>query len=471
VISHRQRIAIVLVLLGVAAGLRLHGISRQSLWFDEAATVHIVGLPFAEMIERIKTDERTPPLHYLILYAWTRAFGNSEMSVRLPSAIAGTAAVGILYLLVRNLFGGTEAIFAILMLALSRYHINYSQEARAYSLLLFMSLWSCCLFTRLMHYPTRRIEAAYVIVTALLLYTHLYGVFTLLAQHVAYIAAPAVQRISLRRWVFLSAAVVALFSPWIPAAITWTRSVSGGGTFWVRPMTLGAIPQAYRLYAGSCSLLALISLLVLIALWRRHERLGRVLFLALATLPVVIPVIASVLGKPTFADRYGIAASAGLFALAAAGLIAIGGRIPAVFGAMLIGGLSITSNASDWEKPDWRGAGRYLTANLRRGDVAVVNRKIGTYLYDYYVHRPDVRRIGFDGPAIPGSFDHVWLIVHSDVVTPQQIIERGGWRVLSHRRFGSPVAAPIDVYELEAATAPAHSPSPSAAIRPTTHSP
>jgi uncharacterized membrane protein len=477
VTSGQHRIALVLILLGAAA-LRLHGIGRQSLWFDEAATVHIVGLPFGQMMERIKSDERTPPLHYAILYAWTRVFGNSEVSVRLPSAIAGTATVAMLYLLVRELFGVTEAALAALMLALSRYQINYSQEARAYSLLLLMSLWSCYLFARLMRRPTWRAEVAYLIVTALLLYTHLYGVFTILAQHVAYFieyrTAPRTDRIPPRQWLLLNAAVLTLFVPWIPTAVTWTRSIGGGGTFWVKPMTPAAIAHAYRLYAGSWIALILLLTLAIVALWRRRERFGESLFIALAAAPVAIPVIVSSLGKPTFTDRYGITAPAGLFALVAAGLGCIPWRTGQLLCLGAICGLLQAGNASEWDKPDWRGAGAYLTANLRAGDVAVINRKIGTYLYDYYVHRADTRRIGFDSTAVPGSFERVWLIVHSDVVTPQQIIERGRWRVLSHRRFGSPAAAPVDVLELqsaEASTPPAPSPPPSVATPPTTRSP
>jgi uncharacterized membrane protein len=62
--------------------------------------------------------------------------------------------------------------------------VNYAQEARAYALMLLLALWSCELFVRLIERPpTRRREVAYVIVTALLLYAHLYGIFVIAAQH------------------------------------------------------------------------------------------------------------------------------------------------------------------------------------------------------------------------------------------------------------------------------------------------
>src|SRR4051812_25962658 len=87
-----HQIALVSILL-LAAALRIWGIDRQSLWFDEAATVHIIRQPLPRMFDLIKSDERTPPLHYVVLHVWIKLFGDSEFSLRLPSAIAGVAAV------------------------------------------------------------------------------------------------------------------------------------------------------------------------------------------------------------------------------------------------------------------------------------------------------------------------------------------------------------------------------------------
>jgi hypothetical protein len=253
--------------------------------------------------------------------------------------------------------------------------------------------------------------------------------------------------------------VLALFAPWIPTTIAWTRSITTA-FFWVQRMTFADLARAYELYAdrGRC--------------WRArrardrrpHARrgiataAGRVLMAALATLPVLVPGVASILSKPTFTDRYAIAAPAGLYALAAAGIAAIPwtiGRVVVILGLCI---LSLTGRASDWSKPDWRSAGAYLAKNMAPGDVAVVNRKIGTYLYDYYVRsaRPEMRPRGFDSEAIPLSLplppgQHVWLIVHSEFVTAQQIAARGPWRVLSDLQLGSGKKM-IEIMELEDAS-------------------
>lgn len=245
----------------------------------------------------------------------------------------------------------------------------------------------------------------------------------------------------------MNVAVVALFSPWIPTTVRWARSVHT--EFWVSPMTWAEIPKAFRTYAGSWPLLVALMLLALIGLLRTRGNWKRGLLMALALLPVVVPVGMSVLGKPTFTDRYGIVAPAAMYALAAAGAIASKWRAARVAVVMVLMALSLAGAGTGYRKPDWRGAGEYLSRHMRPSDIAVVNRKNATYLYDYYVRRPDVRRIGFDGTAIPLSLPlppgrRVWLILHGGGATAEQILARGPWRVLSQHH---PYA--VDIYELE----------------------
>jgi mannosyltransferase len=462
---------LILVPLIIAAILRLDGIGRQSLWFDEAATVHIAKQPAEQMLERIRTDERTPPLHYVILHDWIKLFGDSELSVRLPSAIAGTAAVWMLYLLVRRLFDSSDAGFwpaylAAVLLAISPYQVEYAQEARAYSLMLLLGIWSCERFVALTHHRTPLREASYVIVSALLLYTHLYGVFALAAQHVAYAFWLGRVRGTLppRRWLALNAAVAALFAPWVPTAIAWTRSVATAD-FWAhaRPATWADIIHTYRLYAGSgLMFLALAALATYAMLRLRGWRTTLVLPATLAVLPVVVPVALSVLTKPTFADRYGLLAAAGLFTLAAVGLVAIPNRWGRVTAVIVLCVLTTGARGTGYIKPDWRSAGRFIAATVQPGDAVVINRKNATYLYDYYVKRPDPplpRRSGFDGEAIPLSLPldppdrKVWLVLHGDLVTIDQILARGPWRVTAKHPFYG-----VQVFELSVETSPATTP-------------
>src|SRR6476619_1564636 len=112
-----------IVILILAAGLRLWGINRQSLWFDEAVVASVALLDTREVIPTIQWAEKTPPLHYFLVHFWVKLFGASETSIRMPSVIAGVASVGLMYLLLKRLCGEWAAVAGALLLAVSAYHI------------------------------------------------------------------------------------------------------------------------------------------------------------------------------------------------------------------------------------------------------------------------------------------------------------------------------------------------------------
>jgi 4-amino-4-deoxy-L-arabinose transferase-like glycosyltransferase len=432
--AHRIALAAVLLL---AAGLRFAELNRQSIWFDEAASIHIATRPtLDEMMTRIRADERIPPLHYIVLRYWIKVFGDSEISVRLPSALASIAAVWAMYSLVRRLFGPGEGLIAPLLLAVSRFQVIYAAEARSYSLMLALGLFSCNLFVQMTQRRCRKRKLSYVLITTALLYAHLYGLFVIGAQWIAYLLSDK-SKLPWRGWLALNAAVLALFAPWIPTAIEWTRSVAGG--LWAQPATPYDIVAAYCHYTGSAAMAIVLAVFAVFAIVRTRDRRRLALLIALATLPVIVPIVISILTKPNFAPRYAILAPAGLYALAAVGVWSLP-RVPSRYlvTALLVV-LSLFGRESEFIKPDWRGAAGFINRAIRPGDVVVINRKLATYLYDYYVRRPDVRRIGFDSVTIPLSddmvYERVWLVVHSDRVKPQEIIRSGRWQVISKYTF------------------------------------
>lgn len=432
------------LILLLAAALRLYGIGDESLWFDEAAGVRIVRQDFSTMLASIKDDERIPPLHYLILHGWVRVFGHAEWSVRLPSALAGVGAVWVLYLLTRRLVGVVPALVAALLIAVAPFQIQYAQEARSYSLMLLLSLASCLLFVRLLdaEKPKARFDAAYVLLSAAALYSHLYALFTLIAQAFTY----AVEWLrsdkplfGLRRWVVAQMGIGALFLPWLPITIRWARSVSSG--FWVPPMTFGDLFATYATYAGG-SIVALLLLALAAAGGFAQRRNGRglTLLLSLAALPVVVPIIVSILTKPTFTPRYGIVAPAALYALAGCGVAALRNRVAQSVVAVALAASSLQGMSAIPDKPDWRGLVAHVERVARPGDYIVMTPRRSTYLYDYYSKRPDVTRKGLDSGAIPLSLPldagvRVWFIYEPDVFDPKEVLERGRWNVRSTRKF------------------------------------
>lgn len=115
----------------VALLLRLANLGGKSLWIDEGFSVHESRLP-ASAIWAGTDEPNHPPLYYLLLHYWP--FIRTEFSLRLPSALASTGAVVVLYLIARRLFDQRLALTSAAILAVSPLDIWYAQEARMFAL-------------------------------------------------------------------------------------------------------------------------------------------------------------------------------------------------------------------------------------------------------------------------------------------------------------------------------------------------
>jgi mannosyltransferase len=464
-------LAITLILL-LAAALRINCLSHDALWGDEITTVLLARMPLTDLIKTNIVWENIPPLHHLILHFWIKLFGDSEYSVRMPSVLAGIAGVWITCILIRRLLGMRIALTAALLLAVNPMHIAYSQECRSYTISVLLGLAATDIFIRLLRRPTQRLHVAYVLLAALGLYAHLYGLFIILAHHIIYwlqftrsFRNKRPLRLRPRPWIVDNLAAASLFAPWAPIVLKWTRAVAKN--FWVREVTFDDVARSYYIYAGSRAVLFIMTALIVLAIarWRRSRRmrLGISMLLAILLVPVIVPVTLSVLTHPTFAPRYGIIAAVAMCSLAAAGIVAL----PRWLGLITVITLAILSPfgaAANIYRENWHAVADFLNQKMRPGDLAVVHARGGTRLYDYYIHRPDVPRRGTDAGTIPVTLPldgrRVWLVHYSPWYPLNSFVTRGNLRI--DRRL---VTEGIIVVELT------DEPSPSPATRPSSPSP
>jgi mannosyltransferase len=122
---------------------------NQSIWLDEA--INILGVKQYSLIETITVYSLVdfhPPGYFVLLWIWTRIFGFSEISVRLPSVFFGVLTIYLIYHIGKNLFSHKIGLVSAILLALHPLHIYYSQEARPYAFAAFtVSLNFFCFLT------------------------------------------------------------------------------------------------------------------------------------------------------------------------------------------------------------------------------------------------------------------------------------------------------------------------------------
>ena len=163
-----------LIIIVLALGLRLYELDTESLWADEAFTIHHAQLQnWSQFIQRISTTEAAPPGHYLLLHYWIQWFRNSEFSVRFPSVIFGVLSVVVLLVIVRRLWNEQVAVLSGLFMSTSMLQVLFSQEARLYSLFTFLVLLSAYFFMNVMVNERKKASfLAYVITISAAFYVN-----------------------------------------------------------------------------------------------------------------------------------------------------------------------------------------------------------------------------------------------------------------------------------------------------------
>jgi len=133
-------------ILTIALFLRFYQLGQECLWIDEVSSVDQALRPLPELFSGFLRG----PLYYFLLHLWIKLFGLSEFSLRFPSAIFGITSVYLTYRIGKTMFNRFVGQVSALLLAVSPFHIFFSQEVRHYSLWVFLTLLSNFIFLKLL---------------------------------------------------------------------------------------------------------------------------------------------------------------------------------------------------------------------------------------------------------------------------------------------------------------------------------
>ncbi|MCK4546895.1 MAG: glycosyltransferase family 39 protein [Candidatus Eisenbacteria sp.] len=202
-----------LIVIGLA--LRLYRLGSQSLWIDEVLTFGDAGLIYQEhtFLGSLLRNLHGP-LYSLVFYGTWQLSGLNEFWLRFPSAVAGTVTLGAMYALASAVYDRHTAWWAVLLLALSPFHIWYSQEARNYSFVVLFVTLSMLFLHRFVTGGTARSWVNYVWTTAAALLSNLSCFLLLAAQGAIALVGGGSRR---RLWSLLPAGLVLILIllPWL----------------------------------------------------------------------------------------------------------------------------------------------------------------------------------------------------------------------------------------------------------------
>ena len=133
-----RRWALVLALLALA--LFMTGIDAKSIWWDESLSLFRAQRSVSYILSNrlnigmALTIDQHPPFYFILLHGAIRLFGESDLALRLPSALAAALTVPLLYALGKRLANAQIGLLAALWGALSPLYLWYAQEVRMYTL-------------------------------------------------------------------------------------------------------------------------------------------------------------------------------------------------------------------------------------------------------------------------------------------------------------------------------------------------
>ena len=178
--------ACLIFLILIAFMLRINGYVRHSGWSDEIYSATIAGHPFMPLSQTF-TDFGNPPFYFMLLRFWFKLFGWSEEAGTMLSVILGTLAVPALYALVKPFFGRKTAFLSAFFLTICSFAIGYSHEMRAYILKIFLSPVIAFVFWRMLDKISLRNSIVYVILSAIIVNSHYYGILFVISNFIFYI--------------------------------------------------------------------------------------------------------------------------------------------------------------------------------------------------------------------------------------------------------------------------------------------
>ncbi len=233
------------IVVALAAALRFSGLAEFWLNPDEGIYYSVIAWPDLAQRQAEIAANAHPPLFYHLLWLWSRVSMEFAWLRALP-AIAGTVSVLGVFLLGRDLIGGTRGVItglvAALLLAIAPAAITLSQVIRPYTLQMALLVFAMLGLVRYCDRGNRRALAMFSVCAAIALLTHYSSVFVLVAAAAPVVALLAQKKLSRRARVDFAVALALPFAAGLTIYLTHIATQLAGTALhthafqtWLRP--------------------------------------------------------------------------------------------------------------------------------------------------------------------------------------------------------------------------------------------
>lgn len=402
------------LLLSIIIGglfLRVWNLWNISLWFDES-------LPFVETEEEVKkilfSGKFYCPIIYntFIHYFW-KIVGHNEILLRLSSVIFGIVSIALIYYVGELLFDRKVGILGAFILAISPFHIYYSQELRMYSLISLLSLASVYFLIKAMQNNRIIYWLVYTISNIVNIYTHPVSIFILFAQVLFFLFYIKKYKYLLNRWIVVHFLILILAIPWIISILSgfilfinkddWFFKLSFS---WIPKITWLNIFYTFKNFAIGYNATkpiylfatVLFSILFFLGVFKMNKKQKE---LVLSLLCLFVPIVSAYFiskFRPCYLDRYFIASSLFFYLFVGNGLARISKKyaISIVICIITVSFLALKNYYKNYlpgrfeehigvqAKKEYRELAKYLAENINEKDIILHTCRSSIPSFEYY---------------------------------------------------------------------------------------
>jgi len=162
------------------------GIDSMHMRPDEELTFRNMSFDFETSMIRLATRNNQAPLWWIQVWGWQRIAGTTEFAGRINSILWSMLTLSLIFKMGRAWFGeNRHGWFTLAVLSVNSYFFIYALEMRMYAMGMCVVALSVLALQRWLSRKTWQSAVMYGLSTTVLLYTHYYFAFVILAQ-VAY---------------------------------------------------------------------------------------------------------------------------------------------------------------------------------------------------------------------------------------------------------------------------------------------
>jgi len=406
----REQYRTLLALVTLAAAfIRFWHLGTRGFMIDEGFSWAIARSPWSDFFYGLATRTADMTLHYFLLHLWS-GLGQSEFVLRSISALFGIATVPVIAEIGKRLYSRQAGLIAAAIFTVHIFAIKFSQEIRAYPMVMFFAALGWLQLTRIVREPSRRNWFWFSLISLAMIYSHFIAGLNLVAQVATLVFLP-IGRIGWRK---LRESLATIFLGLLPAIIY--TLIHRGDLSWIKRTDSVILREFFDSIAGRSgnsiqiyvvsALFAVVVVAALLAL--KREPTGYSAWgIAIPVVGTILPflmLVAVAAVQPIFVPRY-VAYVVVPFVLGLGWLCSRMKPAFAALGAMALVALFAWPLPTYYQETSWqdfRGAVEYVALRHQPGDGIVVWEPMARPAVEYYGSRV----AGFPEFIFPKSGDH-----------------------------------------------------------------